>query len=109
VAKRSIVYIDGFNLYYGVLRGAPYKWLDLEAYFTRLRQDDRIQHIRYLTARVARAARQRQDAYLRAPGGYDDNTGRHEFVMVREGLLKERSRALRSQAASELTWPIHNI
>ena len=66
MAKRSIVYVDGFNLYYGTLRGTPYKWLDLEAYFTRLRQDDEIQHIRYFTARVAGAARQRQDAYLRA-------------------------------------------
>lgn len=23
------VYIDGFNLYYGLLKGTPYKWLDL--------------------------------------------------------------------------------
>ncbi len=23
------VYIDGFNLYYGALRKAPYRWLDL--------------------------------------------------------------------------------
>lgn len=23
------VYIDGFNLYYGALKGSPYKWLDL--------------------------------------------------------------------------------
>ena len=28
--KRTIVYIDGFNLYYGLLRdNAAYKWLDL--------------------------------------------------------------------------------
>ena len=26
----TIVYIDGFNLYSGVLRGSPHKWLDLE-------------------------------------------------------------------------------
>jgi hypothetical protein len=25
------VYIDGFNLYYGCLKGTPYKWLDLDA------------------------------------------------------------------------------
>ena len=25
---RTIAYIDGFNLYYGLLKGTPYKWLD---------------------------------------------------------------------------------
>ena len=23
------VYVDGFNLYYGALRGTPFKWLNL--------------------------------------------------------------------------------
>lgn len=26
---RTNVYVDGFNLYYGALRGTPYKWLDI--------------------------------------------------------------------------------
>ena len=26
------VYIDGFNLFYGMLKGTPYKWLDLEKF-----------------------------------------------------------------------------
>ena len=26
--KRVIAYIDGYNLYYGLLKGTPYKWLD---------------------------------------------------------------------------------
>ncbi len=25
------VYVDGFNLYYGCLKGTPYRWLDLGA------------------------------------------------------------------------------
>jgi 6-hydroxy-3-succinoylpyridine 3-monooxygenase len=25
---RTIVYIDGYNLYYGAVRGTPWKWLD---------------------------------------------------------------------------------
>ena len=25
---RTIVYIDGFNFYYGAIRGTQYKWLD---------------------------------------------------------------------------------
>jgi hypothetical protein len=28
---RTIVYIDGFNLYYRALRGTPHKWLDIAA------------------------------------------------------------------------------
>ena len=28
---RTFVYVDGFNLYYGVLKGTPWKWLDLPA------------------------------------------------------------------------------
>jgi hypothetical protein len=27
--ERTIVYIDGFNLYYRALRGTPHKWLDI--------------------------------------------------------------------------------
>ena len=30
---RTIVYIDGFNLYYSRLRGSPFKWLDIVALF----------------------------------------------------------------------------
>jgi len=30
---RTYVYIDGFNLYYGALKGTPYKWLDVKALF----------------------------------------------------------------------------
>lgn len=64
---KSIVYIDGLNLYYGALKGTRDKWLDLEKYFTKLRQDDDIQKIKYFTARVqSRDANKRQAAYLRA-------------------------------------------
>ncbi len=37
---KTIVYVDGFNLYYGVLKNTGYKWLDLERFFTLLRQAD---------------------------------------------------------------------
>lgn len=30
---RTIVYIDGYNLYYSLLRGSPHKWLDLVTLF----------------------------------------------------------------------------
>jgi len=30
---KTIVYVDGYNLYYGLLRKSPHKWLDLFALF----------------------------------------------------------------------------
>jgi 6-hydroxy-3-succinoylpyridine 3-monooxygenase len=30
---RTRAYIDGYNLYYGCLKGTPYKWLDLLVLF----------------------------------------------------------------------------
>ena len=64
--KKSIIYIDGFNLYYGAVKGTPWKWLDLEKYFTLLRQDDDIQQIKYFTAPISGSHRQNQDNYLLA-------------------------------------------
>jgi uncharacterized LabA/DUF88 family protein len=64
--KRSIVYVDGFNLYYGALRGGPYKWLNLERYFRLLLPNDNIQKIRYFTAKVVGADAAKQAAYLAA-------------------------------------------
>jgi 6-hydroxy-3-succinoylpyridine 3-monooxygenase len=64
--KRSIVYIDGFNLYYGALRGGPYKWLNLERYFRLLRSNDCIQKIRYFTAMVVGPKAANQQIYLQA-------------------------------------------
>lgn len=33
---RTAVYIDGYNLYYGRLRGTPFKWLDVVDLFVRM-------------------------------------------------------------------------
>ena len=30
-SMRTVVYVDGFNLYYGALKGTSWKWLDLVA------------------------------------------------------------------------------
>ena len=65
------VYIDGFNFYYGALKGTPYKWLDLDAVFRRLLPSDNIVKIRYFTARVSSRPDDPQQAvnqetYLRA-------------------------------------------
>lgn len=68
---RANVYIDGFNLYYGALKGTPYKWVDLEALSRRLVSNYDITRIRYFTAMIKPRpdnlnSPARQDIYLRA-------------------------------------------
>ena len=71
VSLRTNVYIDGFNLYYGAVRGTPYKWLNLHRLAEILFPEDRIHRIWYFTARVNPRPHdptqlQRQQFYLRA-------------------------------------------
>jgi hypothetical protein len=65
------VYVDGFNLYYGCLKGTPYRWLNLHRLAELLLPHDEIHRIRYFTARVSArpddpGTVNRQQAYLRA-------------------------------------------
>jgi 6-hydroxy-3-succinoylpyridine 3-monooxygenase len=66
LAKRSIVYIDGFNFYYGAVKGTSHKWLNLQKYFELLRQDDELQKIWYFTAKVSGVQLARQETYFDA-------------------------------------------
>lgn len=63
---RTIVYIDGFNLYYGAVKDTPYKWLNLRRYFEMIRNADEIVEIKYFTALIVGPTRPNQDVYLRA-------------------------------------------
>jgi hypothetical protein len=68
---RINVYVDGFNLYYGSLKGQPYKWLNLEKMCELLLPNFEVQRVRYFTALVKERpedtqAPVRQSAYLRA-------------------------------------------
>jgi uncharacterized LabA/DUF88 family protein len=71
-ALRTIVYVDGFNLYYGCIKGTAYKWLDLcELFRTTLPAGYQLEKVKYFTARVSALpndplAPNRQNAYLRA-------------------------------------------
>ncbi len=50
---RIIFYIDGFNLYYGSLRGTPYRWLDPEALCGQyVKRDAELVAVKYFTAKV---------------------------------------------------------
>ncbi|HKS92410.1 MAG TPA: NYN domain-containing protein [Tepidiformaceae bacterium] len=69
--SRTNVYVDGFNLYYGAVRGTPYKWLDIVRLCRTILPKNHIQRVRYFTARTkARPddpnVRDRQEAFLRA-------------------------------------------
>lgn len=68
---RTIVYIDGFNLYYRALRGTPHRWLNLAELCRLMLPSNEIRRINYYTARVsARPDDPRQQVrqlnYLRA-------------------------------------------
>jgi len=64
-------YIDAFNLYFGSCRGTPYKWLDPSKLFATIFPTNRIEKIKYFTARVRSrpddpGQPMRQETYLRA-------------------------------------------
>lgn len=78
MSKRTIIYIDGYNLYYSRLKNTQYKWLDIARLFRDqvLRQQDpsaEVVAIKYFTAPVmasyarhGTASEQAQTQYLRA-------------------------------------------
>ena len=71
---RTIVYVDGYNLYYGLLRKSKLKWLDLVVLFNEHVLDDsaNVIEVRYYTAPVLGRmsdnpeSPQRQRRYLQA-------------------------------------------
>lgn len=68
---RTIVYIDGFNLYYGAVKGTTYKWLDILRLCQYLLPKNEIIKIKYFTALVTARPNDpdqpnRQLLYLRA-------------------------------------------
>lgn len=53
--KRTIFYIDGFNLYHGLLAGTPYLWLDIEKFAMSLLprpEEHELVGVDYFTARI---------------------------------------------------------
>ncbi|MFH1436201.1 MAG: NYN domain-containing protein [Pseudomonadota bacterium] len=49
---KTNIYVDGFNLYYGSLKGTPFRWLDISAMCRLLLPNDKINKIKYFTALV---------------------------------------------------------
>ncbi len=65
------IYVDGFNLYYGAVKGTPYRWLNIAEMCSLLLPRDQILQIKYFTALVNPRRsdpdqRSRQETFLRA-------------------------------------------
>jgi len=68
---KTHVYVDGFNLYYGCLRGTPHRGLDLAEFCRLMLPDNDVRRIKYFTARIGArpddpVKPSRQQLYLRA-------------------------------------------
>lgn len=75
--RRTNIYIDGYNLYYGRLRGTPFKWLDVlqlfEILLAQRDQNESLNTVKLFTARAlarfathGNASVDAQQAYHRA-------------------------------------------
>jgi uncharacterized LabA/DUF88 family protein len=101
--RRVVVYVDGFNLYYGLRAGygRRYHWLDLETLAeSLLPPQHRLERINYFTARVRnqRQSIHRQAAYLTALAACCPT------VSVIEGRFQERVLLCRSCGRSRRTY-----
>jgi hypothetical protein len=50
--QQTIVYIDGFNFFYGCIKGSPYRWLDLFHFAKAVLPKNDIVRVKYFTAIV---------------------------------------------------------
>jgi uncharacterized LabA/DUF88 family protein len=99
---RVAVYVDGFNLYFGLRAkyGRKFRWLDLQALSASLlRRGQSLEFVRYFTARVRADAEgeQRQSDYL------DALQARSPLVTVKDGRFQEKDRRCRGCGS---TWTV---
>jgi len=69
--RKTFVYIDGFNLFYGCLRKTPYRWLDLVRFARAMLPKNDVSLVKYFTAIVKSSSSDRskpirQQTFLRA-------------------------------------------
>ena len=71
---KTIAYIDGFNLYFGSLKGTPYRWLDLPGLVKQLCHEQNpnceLVAIKYYTADIKAKLSPHQDASCKAQQDY---------------------------------------
>jgi len=101
--RRARVYVDGFNLYYGLhaVYGRQFLWLDLEALARDLlRPDQRLDRVGYFTARVRNnlLSEQRQDAYLQALAAHST------CLDIVEGRFQRKNQICRPCGVRRITY-----
>ena len=91
--KKTYAYIDGGNLYYGIVRDGCDKWLDLDAFLKKLlRSDHDITSIKYFASRVIDKSpdhhkSERQDKYF-------DALRNRPHIEIIEGRYREQKELL---------------
>jgi len=86
------IYVDGFNLYYGAVKGTPYRWLDIGEMCRLLLPHDQILQIKYFTAKVNPRPtdpdqRSRQETFLRALATIPNLSIIYGFFLTHEIML----------------------
>lgn len=89
---RTACFVDGYNLFYGLLAGTQYKWLDLQALLTHIirveHPDSTLEAVSFFTSGVKPslatrgiASKEAQDTYIRAliARGITVLYGRHQL------------------------------
>jgi uncharacterized LabA/DUF88 family protein len=99
---RTRVYIDGFNLYYGCLKGTPHKWLNPLALAVALLPKNQIDLVRYFTAQVSARPNDpdqatRQQTYLRALATVPDITVHLGHFLTHEVTMPDAAAWARGQ------------
>ena len=100
------IFIDGFNLYYGALKGTPFKWLDPRLLCRNMLPNNyRIESILYCTARVKNTPddptiRKRQHRYIQ---GLESHIPELEVIY---GNFGKRNKSGELKFTKPLTIPI---
>lgn len=72
--RSTAVYVDGYNLYYGRLRGTPFKWLDLVKLFDDLLmqrdQNEKLERVHLFTAPALATFASHGNASVEAQSAY---------------------------------------
>ena len=97
---RTRVYVDGFNLYYGAVKGTPFKWLNLvELAYQILPAGHSVDKLNYFTARVSGVsdpgAPARQHAYLSALATLPPSAGTFRELSCQNSLASAHKPARR--------------
>lgn len=114
---RTRVYIDGYNLYYGCLKGTPYKWLDLHSLFEQhilpssglpdTRSELLPVSIKYFTATIIESAARATDSVSSQDRYHKALERRHDgrIELIRGYYSQTQIKAKLVDAAAPDRWP----